>query len=60
MLRIGQEEMEFYFPVFLDTAKSKISIVESASEMSIEDIINTDSGSLKDLLKEKWKEVNGD
>ena len=48
------------FPIFIDTSRSKLSIATDASEMSMEDIINTDSGSLKDLLKEKWKEVNGE
>ena len=39
---------------------SKLSIEESAEKMSMKDVLETDAGSLKNLLREKWKEVNGD
>ena len=48
------------FPIILDTSMSKLLISESAEKMSIKDILETDSGSMKNLLREKWKEVNGD
>ena len=47
------------FPVFLDTAKSKLHVIENAEEMSLEDVVKTDANTMKNLLKEKWKEVNG-
>ena len=48
------------FPIILDTSMSKLLISESAEKMSMKDILETDSGSMKNLLREKWKEVNGD
>ncbi len=48
------------FPVFLDCSMSKIQIIENGSEMSLEDIVKSDSASMKNLLKEKWKQVNGE
>ena len=48
------------FPVLLDTSMSKIYIIEDSDGMSLEDVIKTDSNSMKDLLKKKWKEVNGE
>ncbi len=48
------------FPIMLDTSMSKLSIEESAEKMSMKDVLETDAGSLKNLLREKWKEVNGD
>ena len=48
------------FPVFMDTSKSILSIIENAGELSLEDVVKTDSNNMKNLLKEKWKEVNGD
>jgi replicative DNA helicase len=48
------------FPIHMDTSKSKLHIVENGDEMSLSDVIKTDAGSMKNLLKQKWKEVNGD
>jgi len=48
------------FPIHMDTSKSKLHIVENGDEMSLSDVIKTDAGAMKDLLKQKWKEVNGD
>jgi len=48
------------FPIHLDTSISKLFVVENAEEMTLGDVIETDSNSMKKLLKDKWKEVNGD
>jgi replicative DNA helicase len=48
------------FPIHLDTSISKLFVVENAEEMTLGDVIETDSNSMKQLLKDKWKEVNGD
>ena len=48
------------FPIHLDTARSKIYVVENGDEMSLDDVVKTDANSMKNLLKQKWKEVNGD
>jgi len=53
--RAGRDGM--LFPLFLDTAKSKFKILDDA-EMSLEDVTTSDKQSMKDLLREKWKEVN--
>jgi len=46
------------FPVKIDTACSKIVVV-SEDEMTLTDAVLSDNSSMKDLLKSKWKEVNG-
>ena len=46
------------FPIHLDTAMSKISVVENAEEMSLSDVVETDRTNMKSLLKKKWNEVN--
>tara|TARA_E500000331_G_scaffold327240_1_gene346036 strand:+ start:2467 stop:3855 length:1389 start_codon:yes stop_codon:yes gene_type:complete len=48
------------FPVFLDCSMSKLQIIENGGEMSLEDVVKTDATSMKNLLKEKWKQVNGE
>jgi len=48
------------YPVMLDTSMSKIRVVENGEEMSLADVLKTDAESMKNLLKKKWKEVNGD
>jgi len=48
------------YPVLLDTSMSKIRVVENGEEMSLADVLKTDAESMKNLLKKKWKEVNGD
>ena len=45
------------FPIKIDTAKSKIEIVEGASEMSFGEAKNQNEGDLKKLLQQKWKQV---
>ena len=46
------------FPIHLNTAMSKISVVENAEEMSLSDVVETDRTDMKKLLKKKWNEVN--
>ena len=48
------------FPVFLDCSMSRLQIIENGEEMTLEEIVKTDATSMKNLLKEKWKQVNGD
>jgi len=45
------------FPIHLDTAMSKIVIVDD-SELSLREIVDHDNASMKNLLKSKWKEIN--
>jgi len=45
------------FPIHLDTAMSKIVIVDD-SELSLKEIVDHDNASMKNLLKSKWKEIN--
>ena len=45
------------FPIKIDTAKSKIEIVDGASEMSFGEAKNQNEGDLKKLLQQKWKQV---
>jgi hypothetical protein len=37
---------------------SKFTVLEDAAEMSMDDVLATDKTSMKNLLKEKWREVN--
>ena len=46
------------FPVRIDTSMSKFTAIEDASEMTLDDALESDNRSLKKLLNEKWKEVN--
>ena len=46
------------FPIHIDTARSKIEIVDE-SEMTLNEAVRQDESAMKDLLKKKWKEVNG-
>lgn len=55
--RIGRDGM--LFPIHLDTSMSKLSIVEDAGEMTLNEAAKSDSSSMKNLLRQKWKEVNG-
>ena len=48
------------FPVFLDCSMSKLQIIENGEEMTLEEVVKTDAGTMKNLLKEKWKQVNGE
>jgi len=46
------------FPVYLDTSMSKLSILENDSEMSLSEVVESDSMDMKNLLKKKWRQVN--
>ena len=48
------------FPIMLNTAMSKISIIDNMDEMSLSDVIKSDQSSMKNLLKTKWREINGE
>jgi replicative DNA helicase len=54
--RAGRDGM--LFPIRIDTAMSKFTVLEDAAEMSMDDVLATDKTSMKNLLKEKWREVN--
>ena len=45
------------FPVKIDTAKSKISIIEDLGEISLQDAIQSSNKGAKALLQSKWKEI---
>tara|TARA_A100001515_G_scaffold35333_1_gene27549 strand:- start:2386 stop:3777 length:1392 start_codon:yes stop_codon:yes gene_type:complete len=47
------------FPVRIDCAKSKISVLDDAGEMSAIDFIESRKTGSKDMLKSKWKEITG-
>ena len=51
--------MEYFIQFCLIRLCPKIRVVENSEEMSLEDVLKTDAASMKDLLKKKWKEVNG-
>jgi replicative DNA helicase len=48
------------YPVKINTAMSKISILEDASEMTLQDAVETHNHDLKQMLKKKWKEIRSD
>jgi replicative DNA helicase len=54
--RAGRDGM--LFPIRIDTSMSKFTVLEDAAEMSMDDVLATDKTSMKNLLKEKWREVN--
>lgn len=45
------------FPINIDTAKSKFTILNE-SELTLNEAVTQDNNSMKDKLREKWKEVN--
>jgi replicative DNA helicase len=54
--RAGRDGM--LFPMQIDTSMSKFTLL-NADEMSLNDVVKADGTSMKTLLKEKWKEING-
>jgi replicative DNA helicase len=54
--RAGRDGM--LFPMQIDTSMSKFTLL-NADEMSFNDVVKADGTSMKTLLKEKWKEING-
>ena len=45
------------FPINIDTAKSKFEILDD-TEMTLNEVVTQDNNSMKEKLREKWKEVN--
>jgi replicative DNA helicase len=45
------------FPINIDTAKSKFTILDE-SEMTLKEVVTQDESNLKNKLREKWNEVN--
>ena len=46
------------FPMKMDTARSKIMVVDSDDEMTLDEVLRSDARDMKTLLKNKWKEIN--
>jgi len=47
------------FPVKIDTAKSKLHVVDDIGELSLAEAVNASEQGAKKLLKSKWKEITG-
>jgi replicative DNA helicase len=47
------------FPIHLDTSMSNIKVLNENDEFTLSEIVESDNNSMKNLLKQKWKEVNG-
>ena len=45
------------FPIKIDTAKSKLHVVEDVGELSLADAIHSSEQGTRNLLKSKWKEI---
>tara|TARA_B100000035_G_scaffold303625_1_gene302403 strand:+ start:161 stop:1537 length:1377 start_codon:yes stop_codon:yes gene_type:complete len=45
------------FPINIDTAKSKFEIIDD-TELTLNEVVSQDNHSMKEKLREKWKEVN--
>ena len=54
--RAGRDGM--LFPININTAMAKITVVENAGEMSVNEVIEAHDNSMKELLKSKWDEIN--
>ena len=53
--RAGKDGILFH--VKIDTARSKIEIIDDPSQMSLVDIYDSHNTGTKDMLKSKWKEI---
>ena len=47
------------FPVRIDCAKSKITVIDDPSELSAIEMLESRKTDTKDILKSKWKEITG-
>ena len=47
------------FPVRIDCAKSKITIIDDPAELSAIEMLESRKTGTKDMLKSKWKEISG-
>lgn len=45
------------FPIKLDCARSKIEVVDE-SEMTLNDVVDSDKAAMKDLLRSKWNQIH--
>ena len=45
------------FPIRIDCAKSKISVIDDSSELTVGDLVASHNTNTKDMLKSKWKEI---
>ena len=45
------------FPINIDTARSKFEILDD-TELSLNEAVSQDNHTMKEKLREKWKEVN--
>ena len=46
------------FPMKMDTARSKILVVNGDDEMTLSEALKSDNNDMKTILKNKWKEIN--
>ena len=46
------------FPMRMDTARSKILVVDSDDEMTLSEALRSDNNDMKTILKNKWNEIN--
>ena len=46
------------FPMRMDTARSKIFVVDNDDEMTLSEALRSDSSDMKTILKNKWNEIN--
>ncbi len=46
------------FPIHIDTSKSTFEILDETS-MTLDEAVKQNNSDMKDLLRQKWKEVNG-
>jgi len=45
------------FPMLINTAQSRITLLDE-SELTLNEAVNQDSSSARELLKSKWREVS--
>jgi replicative DNA helicase len=48
------------FPINLNTAMSKIKVLENCDEMALSEVMRSDKDLMKNLLKSKWDEIQND
>jgi len=48
------------FPVKIDTARSKLKVIDDLGALSISDAVQSSSNNTRSLLKSKWKEITGE
>jgi len=47
------------FPVRIDCSKSRITVIDDPSELSVIEMLESKKTGSKDMLKSKWKEITG-